>query len=460
MTRSGKTTVESKSVVDEVRTESILAIRWVYPEEVDAPTLLVNRKILLGREDSCDFVLRGSETSRHHAEIIRKGITYVLQDKGSTNGVFCNGNRIFETPISEGDVLRMGEWLGVVIKRPTDETTRMSVRAIAPNLYGGGDLERVLDPARKIARKDLPVIIQGETGTGKERVAESIHRWSERIGPFIGINCAALPETLAEGELFGYRKGAFTGADRDTPGHFRSANHGTLLLDEINELSAPLQAKLLRVLEKNEVQPLGESHPISIDVRILCAAQEDLQIAVSEKKCRADLYARLNGLKIVMPPLRDRKGDVPGLFIRFINFESDGRPPKVNAGLIEQLCLYDWPFNVRELQLLTRRILALHGQELELQRRHLPDNVFGTLEVERAGGKKSANTPETRTKQEYQEEIDLRALVIALKKHKGNVAKATREVGISRQRAYRLMNSRSGIDLQAFRRPDEPRSDA
>lgn len=461
MTHSGKTTVQSKSVVGEAKTELVYALRWVHPEEVDSLSLLVNRTLTLGRDEDSDFVLRGNEASRNHAEITRSGVTYVLRDLKSTNGVFCNGNRVDEITLSEGDVLRMGEWIGVVTRCPSDQTSgQMPVRAIATNLYGGADFERVLEPARKIAKKNLPVIIVGETGTGKERIAQTIHRWSGRGGRFVGINCAALPETLAEGELFGYRKGAFTGADRENPGHFRSADKGTLLLDEINELSIPLQAKLLRVLEENEVQPLGESQAVPIDVRILCATQEDLPTAVSENKFRTDLYARLNGLKVIIPPLRERIGDVPGLFSRFIHIETDGRPPKVATGLIEQLCLYDWPFNIRELQLLTRRLLALHGQEPELQRRHLPSEMLVGFGGENEARAKSDNETRVRTDQENQEEFDLRALVIALRKHKGNVAKAAREVGISRQRAYRLMNSSSEINLQAYRHSDGARSDA
>ena len=461
MSRPGKTTVQSNSVVGEAKTESLYAIRWVHPEEIDSLSPLVNRTLTLGRDEKSGFVLRGNEASRNHAEISRKRTTYVLRDTGSTNGVFCNGNRVDETALSEGDVLRMGEWLGVVVRCQSDQTNgKMSVRAIAPNLYGGADFERVLEPARKTSKKNLPIIIVGETGTGKERIAQTIHRWSGRVGPFVGINCAALPETLAEGELFGYRKGAFTGADRDNPGHFRSANKGTLLLDEVNELSMPLQAKLLRVLEENKVQPLGKSQPVPIDVRILCATQEDLPKAVSEQKFRADLYARLYGLKVIIPPLRERIGDVPGLFSRFIHIETDGRPPKVATGLIEQLCLYDWPFNVRELQLLTRRLLALHGQEPELQRRHLPPEMLVGFGGENEVSAISDNETGIRTDQENQEELDLKALIIALRKHKGNVAKAAREVGFSRQRAYRLMNSSSEIDLQAYRRPEDARSDA
>ena len=189
------------------------------------------------------------------------------------------------------------------------------------------------------------------------------------------MNCAAVPEALAEGELFGYRKGAFTGASCGNLGHFRSANGGTLLLDEFTELPLALQAKLLRVLEQREVLPLGESRPVPVDVRVVVAAQEPLSAALEHRRLRADLYARLDGVTIQLPPLRQRLEDVVPLFEYFASEVSGGHPPRVEAELIEQLCVYDWPFNVRELELVVRRLLVLAGHEPVLRRHHLPARV-------------------------------------------------------------------------------------
>src|SRR5262249_1342842 len=144
----------------------------------------------------------------------------------------------------------------------------------APGLYGGAALQAALDPAQRAAPSDLPVVIEGETGTGKEVVTRSVHAWSGRPGPLVAVNCASLPEGLAEGELFGYRRGAFPGADRSSPGFFRSADGGTLMLDEVSDLPLSLQAKLLRALEERKVQPLGEARPVPVDVRIVVASQQ------------------------------------------------------------------------------------------------------------------------------------------------------------------------------------------
>src|SRR5262249_14740392 len=151
---------------------------------------------------------------------------------------------------------------------------------VAPGLWGGAALEAAMEPLRRAAASDLPVVLEGETGTGKEVVARTLHGWSGRPGQMLAVNCAALPEGLAEAELFGYRRGAFTGADRASPGFFRSAESGTLLLDEVSDLPLPIQAKLLRVLEQREVQPLGEVRPLPVDVRLVVAGQQSLAKAV------------------------------------------------------------------------------------------------------------------------------------------------------------------------------------
>ena len=222
----------------------------------------------------------------------------------------------------------------------------------------------------KRRRSDLPVIIEGETGTGKEGIARATHLWSGRKGPFIAVNCAALPEALAEGELFGYRKGAFTGADRASPGFFQSANGGTLFLDEVSDLSSAIQPKLLRVLEQGEVTPLGEAKPIPIDVRVVVATQKPLTALVEEDRFRADLMARLDGLRIKLLPLRSRVEEVPNLFRRRLMIKS-GPTPGVDAAVVETLCCHRWPLNIREVTNLAKRVLALHGHEKMLKRSHL-----------------------------------------------------------------------------------------
>jgi transcriptional regulator with PAS, ATPase and Fis domain len=257
----------------------------------------------------------------------------------------------------------------------------------------------------------------------------------------VAVNCAAIPEALAEGELFGYRRGAFTGAERANLGHFRAAQHGTLLLDEICDLPLGLQAKLLRVLEQREVQPVGESTPVALDVRVLSAAQESLAQAVAAGHFRADLFARLDGLSVRLPPLRERPAEIPYLFAHLLLDHSGSRPPEVDVRLVERLCLYDWPFNVRELVLLVKRLLVLHGAEPVLKLGHLPERMLAEVNQDRAD-------PVVKPTPELPE---LSELVTALRASGGNVAQAAAALGISRQRAYRMMQGAADVDLGSLR---------
>jgi len=190
-----------------------------------------------------------------------------------------------ESPIAPGQILRLGEWIGVAILVSPDAVDPDPVfDLLAANLAGGPVLGPILEQARKAASSSLPTVILGETGTGKEGLAHAMHEWSGRKGPFVAVNCAALVPTLAEAELFGYRKGAFTGADRASPGFFRAAQGGTLLLDEVTDLPESVQAKFLRALEQREISPLGESVPVPIDVRVLAATQIPLPQVVTERR--------------------------------------------------------------------------------------------------------------------------------------------------------------------------------
>jgi transcriptional regulator with PAS, ATPase and Fis domain len=265
----------------------------------------------------------------------------------------------------------------------------------------------------------------------------------------VAVNCAALPEALAEGELFGYRRGAFTGAEQASLGHFRAAQGGTLLLDEVCDLPLPLQAKLLRVLQEREVQPLGEAKPSKLDVRVLAAAQGSLSQAVERGQFRPDLLARLEGLTVALPSLRERRAEIPYLFTRLLVTGSGSRPPEVEARLVERLCLYDWPFNVRELALLVKRLLVLHGSQGQLKVKHLPPRLRAEPTAA-ATTKAHAEAPNNDAELEL-EPPDLTRLLEALRASSGNVARAAQTLGISRQRAYRMMQGRPEVDLDALR---------
>ena len=407
-----------------------LVLRWLFPD-AERPVLPILKGFSIGREPSCLMLLDGDGVSRVHAEVRSDGDHFVLRDNQSTNGTFLQGHSVTEARITPGSVLRIGSWVGLFELRALGASAQRSFE-LGPNMGGGSALAAAMDPANQAATSNLPIIVCGETGTGKEVASRAIHAWSGRSGEFCAINCAALPEHLVEGELFGYRKGAFTGAERNSPGHFRRADRGTLLLDEINELPLGTQAKLLRVLQEQQVVPLGESQPVPINVRIIVAAQAPLQRAVQAGQFREDLYMRLRGLEIELPPLRARVSDIPALFQVFLAKYAERPLPAIDSKLVERLCLYPWPGNVRELELTARRLLAVHGAEPELKKRFLPEHILSPAVAE-------DDRPAT----------DLARLAAALRRAGGNLTKACSEIEISRQRAYRLLDGVSVKDFMA-----------
>lgn len=232
------------------------------------------------------------------------------------------------------------------------------------------NMQQLLGVSENVANSKATVLVQSESGTGKELLAQYIHDRSDRSdGPFVAVNCAALPETLLESELFGHRKGAFTGAIQDHKGRFEQAHGGTILLDEISEMAQPLQAKLLRVLQEHEVDRIGGKEPIQVDVRVIATTNRDLFSYVDAGKFREDLYYRLNVIPLQLPPLRERKGDIPLLGDHFIrkHAERNGREPvTISADAMEVLCHYNWRGNVRELEnVMERALLLCEGNEIQ-----------------------------------------------------------------------------------------------
>jgi DNA-binding NtrC family response regulator len=238
-------------------------------------------------------------------------------------------------------------------------------------------LQAVFRLVEKVAATNTNILIQGESGTGKELIARAIHHNSPRAeAPFVAVNCGALPETLLESELFGHTKGAFTGAVANKPGLFRSAEGGTVLLDEVGEITPAMQVRLLRALQEHEVTPVGSSAPVSFDARIICATNRDLEKEVADGRFREDLFYRLNVIEIHLPPLRERREDIPLLVRRFITRtareqERDEKP--IEPGALSALINYSWPGNVRELQNAIERAFTLSGDQLDLD--SLPPRV-------------------------------------------------------------------------------------
>jgi DNA-binding NtrC family response regulator len=442
--QSQQTTVTSPGTRRGPAAPAPLSLAWLFPRPGEPAPLLdlaPGKELIFGRDESCEVRLPDPDVSRRHLRVHREGADTVLTDLGSRNGTRVNGRPASSARLALGDIVRVGGWIGVVTQHLGPATE------MAPGLVAGPLLRAALEGVMRAAESDLPVILEGETGTGKEVVARAIHTWSKRSGPFAAINCAALGEGLAEGELFGYRRGAFTGAERASPGLFRAAQGGTLLLDEVADLSLPIQAKLLRVLEQREVHPLGEPRPVAIDARIVVATQEPLRDVVARHQFRPDLLARLDGITVRLPPLRERPGDVPALFTRTFTAESGGPAPALEADFVESLCVYDWPFNVREVVLLARRLRILCGAQPLLRARDLPPAMLPEAEPTPP---EPTSEPDVLAPELGEVEL-MPALISALRTSSGNVAQAAAVLGISRQRAYRLMHEEA-IDLEALRR--------
>jgi len=422
-------------------------LRWVFP--VTTQPVAIEHGFVIGRADDCQARLDGSGVSRKHAELYRQGPIFAIRDLGSTNGTFVNGKQVQHAAVAPGAVVRIGEHVGVFESSSTEPA---EFTEIAPGLFGGAELAQAFVPARRAATSDLPLVINGPTGTGKERVAAAVHALSGRRGPLQALNCAALPHGLAEAELFGYRKGAFTGAERASAGRFRAAHGGTLFLDEIAELPLELQAKLLRVVEERVVTPLGDSEPVRVDARLIVATQWPLKDLVATGQFRADLAIRLSAVSVDLPSLSARAADVALLLRHFLDRYSGGQAPQIEGRLVEALCLYDWPGNVRELEQLVRRLIVVHGLEPRLRRSMLPQDFLLA---------DSAGEPEPRISCEPSErkEHDRHRLALALRQSAGNVSAAAASLGLSRQRAYRLLNGATVADFIAQESAGAPLGD-
>ncbi len=298
-------------------------------------------------------------------------------------------------------------------------------------------MQEVYKTVGKVAKADATVLITGESGTGKELVAEALHYNSNRrSGPIVKVSCAALPETLLEAELFGHEKGSFTGAMTQRRGRFEMADKGTIFLDEIGEMSLPMQTKLLRVLQERKIERVGSSLPIKVDIRIICATNKDLQRQVEQQRFRDDLFYRLNVINIHMPPLRDRKEDIPALVEHFLakhRYSATAQPAAISEEALKRLMEYDWPGNVRELENVVERAVVLSRGQI-ITSRELP---FGDHEGdghEEEGGDEVSVEKSFFKKSVAQFEKDL--IMKALRDATGNRSKAAEMLGIYRRLLY------------------------
>jgi Nif-specific regulatory protein len=318
-----------------------------------------------------------------------------------------------------------------------------------PNIIGNSSLMRnVYTLIDKVAKTNATTLILGESGVGKELVAEAIHHLSERKDkPFIKFNCAALPEGVIESELFGHERGAFTGAVASRPGRFELAQGGTIFLDEIGEVSPLVQTKLLRVLQEKEVERLGSAAPVKIDARIIAATNKNLEDLMRADKFRQDLYYRLNVFPIVVPPLRERKTDIPLLtdyFIETFSKKFNITVKRISTPAIDMLMSYHWPGNVRELQNCLERAV-LQCEDGVIRSYQLPPTLQSST---------SSGTNYTGTLLERIDNLEKEMIVDALKESKGNMAKAAKALGLT-ERAMGLRVHKYDIHFKLFRPPAE-----
>jgi len=293
----------------------------------------------------------------------------------------------------------------------------------------------------RVAPADSPVLIEGESGTGKELVAAAIHRLSARAsGPFITVNCGAVPSDLLESEFFGHVRGAFSGAVADTLGLFRSAHGGTIFLDEIAELPPALQVKLLRVLQEKDVRPVGSTRSYSVDTRVIAATNKNLDLAIKDGTLRQDLFYRLNVVRIHVPPLRERKADTPALVTAFIrmfnqrfNREIKGIAPEAMAAL----SAYEFPGNVRELENLIERAYALGARD-QIRLADLPA-LGGARREEPPAQAPVALVPGSASAVPTLAQAERELIIRALELHRNDRAKAARALGLSSRTLYRRL---------------------
>jgi transcriptional regulator with PAS, ATPase and Fis domain len=385
--------------------------------------------LVLGREGD-GFALEAMQDgriSRRHVEIRRKGRGLVLRDLESRNGTTVNGSVVSETALHTGDVIALGQVLLLVALMEPDR-----LRTPHPRLVGSSPaLGRAIRLIEQVAMHDMPVLVLGETGVGKELLCQEIHTHSGRRGRCVIVNCATLPDDLVQSELFGHVKGAFSGADRSRRGLVVESRGGTLVLDEIGEASPHLQSNLLRLLQDREVRAVGSDRSTMVDVRFVAATNRSLADEVRAGRFREDLYARLNRSVVRMSPLRERREDILPL-ARHFGAAMAGQAVQLSLPLALELLRCEWPGNARSIQSMMDRILLECPTEDPLP---APD----WLEVE-LGHLARADDPVLRTDLQSPRGRPGQGEVEAvLRRHKGHMTHTAEELGIGRNTLYRWL---------------------
>ncbi|MCA9667927.1 MAG: sigma 54-dependent Fis family transcriptional regulator [Myxococcales bacterium] len=412
--------------------------------------------VTMGAMEDNDLVINQETVSRYHCKVVQEQDGYMLVDNGSTNGTFINRVRIREAYLKPGATIQVGK---VELKfHFADEKVPIvpSTKERLGSLVGRSvKMREIYGIIEKIAPTGTTVVIEGETGTGKEVVAQTIHQLSERAeGPMMVFDCGAVPENLIESELFGHEKGSFTGAIMTRQGLFEMAHGGTLFLDELGELMLDLQPKLLRALEQREIRRVGSNKPIKVDVRVIAATNRSLEEEVREGRFREDLFYRLSVVRICLPSLRERPEDIPLLIEHFLHTHSFNRLPDgslkcsgVARDALDLLAGYSWPGNVRELVNVVERAVSFADDSM-IQVRDLPDAI------RLAGSSPGANAATGEVtfkdaKERWISSFERDYILALLKKNGGNISHAAREADIDRKYFRKLMR-KYGIEASAI----------
>ena len=397
---------------------------------------LVEDEILIGGADSAQLRLTDPTVSRNHCVIRMTAKGPLLRDLASTNGSRIDGVEVREAYVPRGATLELGHTQ--VRFDPLDESVELPLADSERfgRLWGRSTaMRRLFAVAGRVAASDVTVLIEGETGTGKDALAEAIHLTSTRAaGPLIVVDCGAVPPNLFESELFGHERGAFTGADRARAGVFEEADGGTLFLDEIGELPLPLQPKLLRVLEAREVRRIGSAQARKVNVRVVAATNRDLREEVNRGTFRQDLYFRLEVMRLRVPPLRERPDDIPVLVEHFRSLAkpSDAAAP-FSDETMRNFVAHPWPGNVRELRNAVERLTVL--DDVPFTASAAPGSGDGPGE----GAPVDIRVPFKDAKNALTDRFERRYLTAMLEATGGNISEAARRAGIDRVYLLRLM---------------------